>query len=278
MPSTAPLETPTAQRPRRGRAAVLAASLVGAGALTLTPVGQGWSWGAPADELRWYVAGLDHPGTLVQLVGNLVLLAPAAAAAVRLWPRLGRASALVAVCLGASALVEVLQLALSLGRVVSPLDALLNATGATTAGLARRLLSRPRPHRPAPTASGSRVDDSGDCCTARRAAGAAVGRHGAERGSSPASSSRPSRPPEALEEPAGTRGVGASDGLGGSFVSGQGLQVRDGREEGGPVVLGVEDGGAGRGQVEVVAGAAAVLVAQAGPGHRAGLGVVDVDR
>ena len=61
--------------------------------------GPGWAWGAPLTELRWYATGLDSEATVLQLVGNL------------------------------------LQWALPLGRVVSPLDAALNALGAVLAGL-----------------------------------------------------------------------------------------------------------------------------------------------
>ncbi|SNR81867.1 hypothetical protein SAMN04488107_0028 [Geodermatophilus saharensis] len=42
---------------------------------------------------------------------------------------------LVAVAVATGAAIETLQWALPLGRVVSPLDALLNATGAVAAGL-----------------------------------------------------------------------------------------------------------------------------------------------
>jgi hypothetical protein len=109
-------------------------SLLLAGLATLTPVGTGWRWGAPATELRWYLTGLDHPATLFQLVANLDLLAVPAACAVRLWPAVGRVSVLAPVGLAAGTAVEALQWLLSIGRVVSPLDALLNATGAVLAG------------------------------------------------------------------------------------------------------------------------------------------------
>lgn len=48
---------------------------------------------------------------------------------------LGRAHALSVVSFAVAAGIEVAQWALPLGRVVSPLDAVLDATGATTAGL-----------------------------------------------------------------------------------------------------------------------------------------------
>ena len=55
--------------------------------------------------------------------------------AVLLWPRLGRPVPLGAAALAAGIAIELLQWALPLGRVVSPLDALLNATGAPAVGL-----------------------------------------------------------------------------------------------------------------------------------------------
>jgi hypothetical protein len=44
---------------------------------------------APLTELRWYATGLDSETTLLQLVGNLLLLAPLAVPAALRWPRLG---------------------------------------------------------------------------------------------------------------------------------------------------------------------------------------------
>ena len=112
----------------------LLTSLVLVALATLTPEGTGWEWGAPLSELHWYLTGLGSPSTLLQLFGNLALLAVPAAFAVRRWPALGRRALLVVVSLAAGTSIEALQWALSLGRVVSPVDAALNATGAVLAG------------------------------------------------------------------------------------------------------------------------------------------------
>jgi hypothetical protein len=125
----------------------LAVSLVLVALATLTPEGSGWEWGAPLSELRWYATGLGSPATLVQLVGNLALLAAPAAFAVRRWPRLGRRAPLVVVSLAAGSSIEALQWALSLGRVVSPVDAVLNAAGAVLAGWVVARLHRRHPAR-----------------------------------------------------------------------------------------------------------------------------------
>ena len=114
---------------------LLAGALAVVAALTLTPEGTGWAWGSPVTELRWYATGLDSAATLRQLVGNLGLLVVPAALAALLWPALGRPASLVPAALAAGLSIELLQAALSLGRVVSPLDAALNATGAIAAGL-----------------------------------------------------------------------------------------------------------------------------------------------
>ncbi|SEK64872.1 hypothetical protein SAMN04515665_10413 [Blastococcus sp. DSM 46786] len=132
-----------------GRRAVLplllGAALVVVGALTLTPEGAGSSWGSPAEELRWYVTGLDSPVTVRQLLGNLGLLVVPAALAVLRWPALGRPSRLMAAAGSAGVAIELLQWALPLGRVVSPLDAALNATGAVVAGLVVAAATADRP-------------------------------------------------------------------------------------------------------------------------------------
>jgi len=120
---------------RTALAWVLAASLLVVALLTLLPAGAGWAWGSPATELHWYATSLDSRTAMVQLVGNLGLLAPTVTLAVVLRPSLGSPPRLVALALAAGASIEVLQWALPLGRVVSPLDALLNATGAVAAGL-----------------------------------------------------------------------------------------------------------------------------------------------
>ncbi len=114
----------------------LVASLLPVAVLTLTPEGSGWAWGSPVAELTWYLTGLGSTATLLQLVGNLTLLAVPAGLAVLRWPALGRLGTLAGVALATGSGIELLQWALPLGRVVSPLDALLNATGAVAAGLA----------------------------------------------------------------------------------------------------------------------------------------------
>ena len=103
--------------------------------VTLSPAGAGWAWADPLTELRWYLAGLDSPSVVLQLVGNVLLLAPLAVLAVLRWPVLRQPTLLAAAALAAGASVEVLQWALPLGRVVSPVDALLNAAGAVVGGL-----------------------------------------------------------------------------------------------------------------------------------------------
>lgn len=104
--------------------------------LTLTPAGgSGWAWGAPLTELRWYATGLDSEGTVLQLVGNLALLAPLAVLAVLRRPVLGTPLRLAALGTAAGSGIELLQWALPLGRVVSPLDVALNAVGAVAVGL-----------------------------------------------------------------------------------------------------------------------------------------------
>jgi hypothetical protein len=110
-------------------------SLLAVVLLTLTPRGNGWAWGAPLDEARWYLTGLDSTETMLQLVGNLLLLAVPFGLAVARWPALGRFRLLCGLSLAGGTTIEFLQWALPLGRVVSPLDAVLNATGAVAAGL-----------------------------------------------------------------------------------------------------------------------------------------------
>jgi hypothetical protein len=111
--------------------------------LTLLPSGRGWAWGAPLSEARWYVSGWDSPTAMLQLTGNLVLLAPLAALAVLRWPALASPYRLAGAALAAGAGIELLQWLLPLGRVVSPLDALLNATGALVTGLVVQQLRQP---------------------------------------------------------------------------------------------------------------------------------------
>jgi hypothetical protein len=121
--------------------------------LTLVPAGSGgWEWGAPAEEVRWYLTGLGSGTTVLQLLGNLLLLAPLAAVAVLRWEVLRRPTVLAPAAVAAGAVIETLQWALPLGRVVSPVDALLNATGAVVVGLLAGGLSGPpaRLHRRCP--------------------------------------------------------------------------------------------------------------------------------
>jgi hypothetical protein len=113
----------------------MAASLGAVVLITLTPRGSGWAWGSPPDEARWYLTGLDSPTTMLELIGNLLLLVlPFGLAAAR-WPVLGRVGLLAGLSLTAGSTIEFLQWMLPLGRVVSPLDAVLNATGALATGL-----------------------------------------------------------------------------------------------------------------------------------------------
>jgi hypothetical protein len=125
---------------RRGlELGVVVLALVVASA-TLTPAGAGWAWGDPATELRWYATGLGDATTLVQLVGNLALLAPCAVLAVLRWPALRPVGSLAAVALAVAVGIEALQFVLPLGRVVSPVDAGLNALGAVLAGRSAALV------------------------------------------------------------------------------------------------------------------------------------------
>ncbi len=101
--------------------------------------------GLPLVELRWYATGLDSGRTVLQLVGNVVLLVPLAALAVLRWPALSEPTRLVAASISMGAGIELLQWFLPLGRVVSPLDAVLNAVGAAVTGLlVARLRQLPR--------------------------------------------------------------------------------------------------------------------------------------
>jgi glycopeptide antibiotics resistance protein len=121
---------------RGGLHGAIPVSLVAVVAVTLLPTGSGWAWGAPLAELRWYASGLDSGATLLQLTGNLGLLVVPAALAVLAWPRLGRPLPLALAAVSTGAAIELLQWSLPLGRVVSPVDAALNALGAVAAGLA----------------------------------------------------------------------------------------------------------------------------------------------
>jgi hypothetical protein len=136
---------------RTGAQLLLAAVLLVVAALTLAPVGTGWTWGAPGAELRWYATGLDSEATVLQLVGNLCLLAAPAGLVVHLWPAARRTTVLAALAIGAATGIELLQWAPPLGRVVSPLDAALNAGGAVLVGL----LVRRHARRDAPAGPGA---------------------------------------------------------------------------------------------------------------------------
>jgi hypothetical protein len=127
---------------REALVAALGAALLGVVAVTLRPSGTGWTWASPTAELRWYATALESSTTLVQLVGNLALLGVPAALAVLRWPALGRPGPLLAAGLSAGVTIEVLQWLLPLGRVVSPVDAVLNTVGAVAAGL---LVAGPAP-------------------------------------------------------------------------------------------------------------------------------------
>ncbi len=114
----------------------VAVALVAVAAVTLLPAGSGGSeWGSPAVEVRWYLGGLDSRATVLQLLGNLLLLAPPAAVGVLRWPVLGRPAVLVTAAVAAGGANETQQWVLPRGRVVYPLEALLNAVGAVLVGL-----------------------------------------------------------------------------------------------------------------------------------------------
>ncbi|MFD2090950.1 VanZ family protein [Blastococcus deserti] len=131
--------------PRRVLDAGVATALVGVALLTLVPTGHGWAWGAPVAELQWYATGWGSGAAMLQLLGNLALLGPLAALAVLRRPALSAPHRLAVAAVAAGATIELLQWLLPLGRVVSPLDALLNAAGAVLAGLlAARLRTAPR--------------------------------------------------------------------------------------------------------------------------------------
>jgi glycopeptide antibiotics resistance protein len=80
---------------------------------------------------------------MLQLTGNLVLLAPLAVLAVLRWPSLASPLRLAGAALTVAVGIELLQWALPLGRVVSPVDAALNTVGALLAGRAAAALSAP---------------------------------------------------------------------------------------------------------------------------------------
>ncbi|MFP5369296.1 MAG: VanZ family protein [Actinomycetes bacterium] len=102
-----------------------------------------WTGPALVAGLRWYATGLSSGTTLLQLFGNLFLLGPLAVLAVLRWPALASPRRLAAGTVAAAVGIELLQLLLPLGRVVSPVDAGLNAAGALLAGGAATLLRAP---------------------------------------------------------------------------------------------------------------------------------------
>ena len=135
---------------RTGLDAALGLAALAVAWLTLTPAGgSGWEWGAPLTELRWYATGLGSEATVLQLVGNLLLLAPLAVLALSRFPRLSTPPRLAALAVAAGTGIELLQWALPLGRVVSPVDAALNATGAVAAGSVVLAAARRGPRYPA---------------------------------------------------------------------------------------------------------------------------------
>jgi hypothetical protein len=142
----------------------MAASLLAVVLITLTPQGTGWAWGSPLQEARWYLTGLDSTATMLQLGGNLLLLVVPFGLAAARWPVLVRLRLLAGLSLAAGATIEFLQWVLPLGRVVSPLDAVLNATGALAAGLVvahGRAMRRQGPLLPQQYAKSLSGDDDG---------------------------------------------------------------------------------------------------------------------
>src|SRR4051795_12418325 len=140
---------PARRTPPGGRWSLgMATSLVAVVLITLTPRGTGWAWGSPLDEARWYLTGLDSPATVLQLAGNVLLLVVPFGLAAARWPALGHVRPLAALSLAAGFTIEFLQWLLPLGRVVSPMDAVLNATGALAAGVVVSHVRAMRPRGP----------------------------------------------------------------------------------------------------------------------------------
>jgi len=125
----------TGRRARGVWALGMATSLVAVALITLTPQGSGWAWGSPLDEVRWYLTGLDSTATIEQLAGNLLLVIVSFGLASARWPALNHLRVLAGLSLAAGSTIAFVQWALPLGRVVSPLDAVLNAIGGLAAGL-----------------------------------------------------------------------------------------------------------------------------------------------
>src|SRR3954468_11340118 len=83
----------------------LGAALVAVAVLTLLPEGHGWGWGSPPGGLGLAATGLTDEPTLLQLTGNLGLLAAPAALAVLRCPVLGPPARLAAVGLATGVLI-----------------------------------------------------------------------------------------------------------------------------------------------------------------------------
>ena len=142
-----------------GVLAIMVVSCLLVAAVTLTPVGNGWAWADPLDELRWYLADPTAPSVLTQWAGNVLLLVVPAGCAVHIWPQLGRPGTATALAVTSASAIELAQWLLPLGRVVSPLDAALNAAGAVAAAMAVRLLSGGEAE--VPSARGAQQTDGG---------------------------------------------------------------------------------------------------------------------
>jgi hypothetical protein len=117
--------------------------------MVLTPTsGAGGLQLVPLVDLMHVLTG-DPSTAIVQVGGNLLVFAAFGFFAPLRWPIRTRTVTLIAA--GGSLVVEFLQFALSLGRVTSVDDVLLNAAGAGLAALlGRQLLGQQLPGRPRP--------------------------------------------------------------------------------------------------------------------------------
>ncbi len=102
----------------------------GRGVISLMP-------GAAASSV--FGGGTAGGSTLVQLIGNALLLLPAGALAALRWPWCRRVGRMTLVSLGVAAAIEVVQWVLDVGRVSATDDVILNACGA----IAGMMLVRP---------------------------------------------------------------------------------------------------------------------------------------
>ncbi|WP_240450078.1 VanZ family protein [Streptomyces sp. S1] len=154
---------PTADR-GRGRAVFAAVALLALVPFLLVTLAHGYGTenrisAVPLREILDASAHADvdlSDARAVNLVGNVLLLVPFGTAAAFVWP--GRRRVLKTALTGAalSVTVEVAQYALSLGRVTSVDDVLLNTSGAALgAVLVRRWTRRPRPRLTPPVPSGA---------------------------------------------------------------------------------------------------------------------------